>query len=196
MTRKTSASSHSSISKLSASTKNQTVEIELDIETSLTASDSASKSARTEPAEIPTLQPGIEKSLAESNTVSECVTDPMAQSWDSDVEIFDTANASNEEPSKNSKRKSRSSTSKDGAHNKGGKFHQQKLQRKTKQNKPCKQRVTGTKEAVAYCTPCGEFFNAGTGLSELKRHKMTSKHERSAHFTSLIEAQRKQISEA
>ncbi|KAK4006786.1 hypothetical protein OUZ56_011944 [Daphnia magna] len=140
MTKKTSASSQSSISEPSASTKNQTVEIELDVETSLTASESASKSARTEPAEIPTLQPEIEKSLAESNTVSECVTDPVVQSCDSDVEIFDAAIASIEEPSKNSKRKSRSSTSKDGAHNKGGKFHQQKVQRKTKHNEPYKQR--------------------------------------------------------
>jgi hypothetical protein len=58
-------------------------------------------------------------------------------------------------------------------------------------------RITGiNKEPVAYCTSCSEYFTEGTGLSKLKRHKATSKHERSAHFTTLIEAQRKQIAEA
>jgi hypothetical protein len=73
---------------------------------------------KTEPVEIPKLQPGIEKSHPESNTFSECATDPVAQFWDSDVEIFNAATSSNDETSKQSKRKSRSSTSKDDANKK------------------------------------------------------------------------------
>lgn len=49
---------------------------------------------------------------------------------------------------------------------------------------------------MAYCIPCDEFFSNGTGLLELKRHKVTAKHLRSAHLITLIEAQRKVIADA
>lgn len=40
------------------------------------------------------------------------------------------------------------------------------------------------------------FFSNGTELLELKRHKVTAKHLRSAHLITLIEAQRKVIADA
>jgi hypothetical protein len=53
-------------------------------------------------------------------------------------------------------------------------------------------RIVGiNKKPVAYCTSCSEYFKGGTGLSELKRHKATSKHEKRAHLATLIEEQRK-----
>jgi hypothetical protein len=58
-------------------------------------------------------------------------------------------------------------------------------------------RIVGiNKKPVAYCTSCSEYFKGGTGLSELKRHKATSKHEKRAHLATLIEEQRKKNAEA
>lgn len=211
LTRKeTSSSSQPPVSESIISKDIRTIEVELDTDTLNT--ESASASCATERAEILTLESSYH--LTAQTAVSKSVSESVALSCDSDVEIFDTESESNQEASSSVKSNSSSSTSKDRAHKKVGKFNQKKKSTKTN-NEPYKQRfrdqwltdpecsgwlekrITGiNKEPVAYCTSCSEYFTGGTGLSELKRHKATSKHERSAHLITLIEAQRKQIAEA
>lgn len=149
VTRKaTSSSSQPPVSDSIVSTDIQIIEVELDSEKSNTESASASTCA-TQRAEVLTLESpyvGIEKLQPKSNiptektAVSKSVSESVALSCDSDVEIFDTESVCNQEASSKIKRNSNSSSSKDGAHEKRGKFPPKKKSTKTNKNEPYKQR--------------------------------------------------------
>jgi hypothetical protein len=76
----------------------------------------------------------------EQTAVSKSVSESVALSCDSDVEIFDTESVCNQEASSKIKRNSNSSSSKDGAHETRGKFPPKKKSTKTNKNEPYKQR--------------------------------------------------------
>ena len=133
VTRKaTSSSSQPPVSESIISKDIRTIKVEIDTDTLNT--ESASASCATERAEILTLESSFH--LKAQTALSKSVSESVALSCDSDVEIFDIESECNQEASSSIKSNSSSSTSKDRAHKKGGKFNKKKKSTKTNKNEP------------------------------------------------------------